>query len=437
MRKRVGWLAAAASAAVLAVGCQGTPDSAFNAGAPVLVPSWSAERGPVLRLPGGSMVVSRYDIGTNQAMLRKLNADGTLATTWGTGGDTVVPFVYPGGSGATEGVALADGSVILRGYVSAAVDAAIRITPTGAIDGSYGSGGQLTLSDGFSGTPYADTCSIGTDGTITCATSSSNGAQIALQRYSATGQDLGVTNVPVDLSSFVRSGGEGSSDELETFGLDVVSQGSDTLVAVQVRTLWGGESSSETDVVVLRIRSGAVDTTFGASGYQLLDLEVDGSGLLALGDGEADASLRDLTVGTDGAVTAVVSTPDGPGPTFGIVRLTPTGVFDAAAAGGGLWTVTLPDGTHVDVTAARVSAKGVSTLGGNVPDVSGTRGVVVRYTPVGAFDPNWDVDGVVDVPGSRGVHGLDNRNGRVTVGGSSSTIGGAGEADVVVQVLTG
>jgi len=442
MPRRLGWIAAAGALALLGVACEGTPDTAFNGGNPAAVPSWFAEQGVVLRFPDGSTLVSRYDLATSTSSVRKLNPNGTTATGWGISGESVVPFQGGAGSGARDGVVLADGSVVLHGDLTPSTQGSIRINPSGAVDSTYGSGGQRVTTDGDNGTPSADSCALADDGALTCVNASTDETQLKIQRYSPIGADLGQTSLAVNLAQFLIPGPVGTTPELVGFAADAAVDSNDLVVGVLVRTDWTGQDvggSSERNLVLLRVRNGALDSSFGSAGYRLLDLEVGGTGLLALGSGDDNAGLTQIGIATDDTVGVVVTAPDpGSGPPApGVARLTASGALDAAAAGGGLWTAALPDGTKADVTVARVKPTGVVTLGGRVPAGAGTRGVVVRYKTTGLLDTGFSTDGVADMAGTLGVHALDDRNLRVTVGGSDATIGSGGEADVVVSVLTG
>jgi len=435
--------AAAAAAVVLVAGCQGVPDEAFNGGDPVMVPSWYLERGPVVRFPDGSTLVSRHDPDTGTSSVRKLNPDGPIATGWGVGGEVEVPFIAPSGSGATDGVALPDGSVILRGWQGPWLEQAVRLTPSGAPDTGYGTGGVLALSNLYTEVPFNDACELLADGSFACATVQEATDELQLRRYSPAGADLGATTTPVDLDQFAVAAPPGTTTIFGAAVNQVAVDGDDVVVAVRVSTSWWSPTesgSSDADLVVLRVRSGSVDPSFGTGGYRLVDLEVDGSGELVLGAGPDEAGALELAVGTDGAVTLVVSGYDLAtfGTTFGGVRLTGLGAFDTGSGGDGVWSARLPDSTVVDVTAARVRPDGHVTLGGSVPDGADTRGVALRVLPTGLLDTGFDGDGVADAPSSRDVHAIDDRNGRVTVGGSGATIDpGTMEADVVVVVLTG
>lgn len=435
------WILAFVGALVLAVGCQGSPDNTFNGGAPVEVPSWYLEHGTVLRFPDGSTLVSRYDMDGNRSLVRKLAPDGAVATTWGTNGEVEVPFLDPSGPGARSGVVLADGSVVLLGGHGAYWESAVRITPTGVLDTSYGAAGELVVNDGYSG-PYRDACVLLPDGSVACATGTDL-TGIELQSFSPSGVALAPVSVPVDLTPFVGTAPPGTSQFVSSFVDDLAVDGDDVVVSVDTTLMWWDESSSGdsgTDSVVFRIHSGALDPTFGAGGFRVIDVEVDGTGHPVPAPGPDDVSVSELRIGADHAVTVVANAQDSV--TFdnhaAVLRLTATGSLDTTFSADALAPVELPDGTPVELTDSTVLPTGVVTLAGSVPDGAGTRGVVIRLAATGLLDTGFSTDGVVDVAGTRVVHALDDRNGRVTVGASSSTIdNNTGAAPVIVQVLFG
>jgi uncharacterized delta-60 repeat protein len=85
--------------------------------------------------------------GAQQFMAARLNADGTLDTTYGSGGIVNVPI---GGTALGYGIVLqSDGKALLAGpaFTNTGVNATVRLTTDGTIDPSYGTAGISTIAD--------------------------------------------------------------------------------------------------------------------------------------------------------------------------------------------------------------------------------------------------------------------------------------------------
>ena len=84
-----------------------------------------------------------------QFMAARLNTDGTLDPTFGSGGIDAIPV---GASALGYGVAKqADGKLVLSGiaWTSTTVNAVVRLNSDGSLDSSYGQGGIGTIIDGY------------------------------------------------------------------------------------------------------------------------------------------------------------------------------------------------------------------------------------------------------------------------------------------------
>jgi hypothetical protein len=250
-------------------------------------------------------------------------------------------------------------------------------------------------------------------------------------------------DVPVDLDRFARA----VPPEADWSGFFVVVQAitpiaGGAVVAASVSTSWSNETNydaSEADVVVMRVAGGVLDTAYGDDGYAFFDPEATGS-TASQGAGNDSAYVTDVAHSETAGTTLVAQIGDTPCCIEVLsvgIRLTPGGELDPAAAGGGLWPITLPDTTRVDDVTSSIRPDGTITVGGAVPDGGGTRGVVVRYLPDGSLDPRFAEGGVASIAGSRDVAGIDARFSRVTLGARGTTIGPNGEIELLVTVLHG
>ncbi|MDX3248117.1 calcium-binding protein [Streptomyces sp. ME18-1-4] len=122
--------------------------------------------------------------GTQDFALARYNTDGSLDTTFGTGGKIVTNF---GGDDVALGVALqTDGKIVAAGFTNAGGTqdfALARYNTDGSLDTCFGTGGKVITN--FGGTDRADGVTVQTDGKIVAAGRSNAGGtfDFALARY--------------------------------------------------------------------------------------------------------------------------------------------------------------------------------------------------------------------------------------------------------------
>lgn len=146
----------------------------------------------VLALQGdGKIVVGGFAFtGTNSEFaLERYAADGTLDSTFGTGGIVITPI----GIGNAQIASLAlqpDGKIIAAGSASNGLNddfALVRYDDKGTLDPTFGTGGIVTT-DFSGGNDDANALRIQSDGKIVVAGSASNGTDdFGLARYNADG----------------------------------------------------------------------------------------------------------------------------------------------------------------------------------------------------------------------------------------------------------
>src|SRR5215470_13191534 len=136
----------------------------------------------------GSTVINLF---ANFALAR-FNANGTLDTTFGTGG--IVTTGFGVSAEATSGAVQADGKIVAAGYANldGADDfALVRYNSNGTIDASFSTGGKVTtafLSQGFS-EAQAKSVALQPDGGIVAVGNAivGGGFDFALARYNSNG----------------------------------------------------------------------------------------------------------------------------------------------------------------------------------------------------------------------------------------------------------
>jgi uncharacterized delta-60 repeat protein len=144
-------------------------------------------RAIALQLDGKILVAGgRYNPTLDFAVVR-YNANGTLDTSFGTGGMVTTPI----GNGNEIAMAIAiqpDGKILLAGYSDSAYFALARYTSFGTLDTTFGSTGKVTTSLG-TGAHCANAIALQTDGKILIAGSYMNGTNmdVVLVRYTSDG----------------------------------------------------------------------------------------------------------------------------------------------------------------------------------------------------------------------------------------------------------
>ncbi len=255
-----------------------------------------------------------------------------------------------------------------------------RYNPTGLLDGAFG-----------------------TSGTVTIAETSPTFAKLALD--SAGNIDVTVNSgSSVEVYQLSGTGGSINWSTTLTFATGVVPQGmalesgGDILVA--------GDSSSGTGIYLAAVNpsTGAIDTSFGTSGYVNAPLSGAPSGN-AIG---LDSTGKILISGSDGG-------------DFAVVRFTSGGSVDTSFGTGGEAKVDM-GGTDTAYAVApgpagTVVAAGVSVQSGNNDDA------VIRLTSSGALDTSFNSTGkIVGSSGSGTIRAiLVQTNGEVLAGGDAGS----------------
>ncbi len=169
-------------------GTVGDGGNAFDPGA-VIPPGWAVNE--QVTQPDGKVIVvgSAYDAATSAQdfAVARFNADGSLDTTFGTGGLVVTPFATPDFNAASADVVALqpDGGIVVGGSAPGTDPSGskqpseftlARYTADGALDSSFGNGGIVQVS--FGGEDQVDTVAIQPDGTIVATgTSFASGSQ--------------------------------------------------------------------------------------------------------------------------------------------------------------------------------------------------------------------------------------------------------------------
>jgi uncharacterized delta-60 repeat protein len=287
----------------------------------------------MVRQPDGKLVIvgsTSTGAGGGDFAIARLNADGTLDTSFSGDGKQTVDF--GGGKDAAKSVALTpEGKIVVFGEGGPGADMAVtRLNSDGSIDTSFApstSGKELI---DFGGTEAASSVAIQPDGKILIegTTSAVGEGDLAVARLNPNGG--------LD-SSFSGDGkltlGYGAPNE---FGTGVVVQQNGRIVVM-------GDADLDHDFVVSRLNAdGTVDPSFGVNGTATVEyggFEFDGDVVLQPDGNIVLVGSTDVSGPYDMAVSRLIgdpptSTPPPGGSSGGPGPGSPTSIFNSAASRG-------------------------------------------------------------------------------------------------------
>lgn len=309
----------------------------------------------------------------------RLTAAGGPDPSFGTGGSVTVPL---GGYPMVRAVAAqADGSVVVAADVSV-TDAqgvptdqrayALRLTPQGALDSSFGGGGVAQLDP--SGSTSVAGLALAAGGAVTVSGSAASTLGGVPTPFVERLTSYGSPDSAFARGGIVTLSGAGSAAAVTTdsAGRVVVGVVTDSWMTADpaAETLPGLVSS----FTLRRLTAaGVVDTAFGQGGAAAPGLP-------------PATTVRTLLAEPDGSTVAV----GGLGGHPLVARFTAAGAPDAAFGHGGVVDVSLPGGAHTDDLGAALLADGDILVGGP----GGPTGVfLVRLLPTGAPDRSFAAGG--------------------------------------------
>jgi uncharacterized delta-60 repeat protein len=305
----------------------GSLDTSFGSGGKVLTNinnnyDRSDRALAVAILPDGKILASGITIGDDsaiQAALARYNTNGSLDTSFGTGGKATADFA--GSQGISALAVQADGRIVLAGLTTLTGGffsydfTVIRFNANGSLDTTFGTGGHV-ITDFFGSADVAYAVAVQPDGLITVAGYAipALGAQdFAIARYNPDGS----------LDTTFGNGGRVTTDCF--YGTDMA--GSIALVDGG-KILLGGLAAnpSEAFFVVARYNSnGSLDTTFGSGDGIATSSPV--SGLNDAADGAR------MAIQADGKIVLSMAGEDEYN--FVVGRFNPDGSVDAGFGSGG------------------------------------------------------------------------------------------------------
>jgi uncharacterized delta-60 repeat protein len=334
----------------------GTLDTTFGTGgiASANFTDFINDPGDLAIQPDGKII----EVGTAESAdgtvhafaIARFNTNGTLDTTFGTGGEVTTNFVGVGTGGRSNpaesvliqpnGDILVGGSATACGKVCPAETALARYSPDGTLDTTFGDDG---------------TVAVASIGQITALAEDAHGDIFALDgtldaEFSSSGALLPrVTPAPFMVAS---SRGSDSS---------VFQANGDYLAPAQV----AGSSRRDVNATVVRyLPNGTVDPSFVSPVIAWQTPAVN--------------SIQALAVQSNGQIVAAGLAGGNSGDAFTVARLNANGSLDTTFGSGGLITTSLPDGGQASVVVIQPNGE-ILVVGEGFVSGGGLKLVLARY----------------------------------------------------------
>ncbi|MGI9166061.1 MAG: hypothetical protein ACR2G5_06710 [Pyrinomonadaceae bacterium] len=372
--------------AVIRYNIDGSPDTSFGDPVPLNPP---LRRGYTLTpittgfdyayalalQPDGRIVVTGAADGGRDSVVVRYNLDGTLDSTFASGG-----IAHFGGSAPRSDVALQeDGKIVVAGQGGFGL---MRLNSNGSLDSGFGSGGMVSVNASGSrkGSSLALALAIQRVPAITgeervvvvgwSRLSSTSNQEWTLMRFRSNG----ATDASFGGGGIVRTYFSGFGDQARRVRIDSSNR---IAVAGLVRTYSDSCGSYIIDSGVVRYnQDGTLDGTFGG-GKQIVDVY------------GGDDSLYGLALQPDGKIliSEVARSSDNAATYFGLIRFNPDGTLDPTFGpmANGVVTTDLYGteswafgGVAVQPTDGKIVVAGSAYLGPNFTD---SQIVVARYWP--------------------------------------------------------
>ena len=362
-------------------------------------------------------VVALVPSGANSvppAVLVRYNRDGTLDTSFGSGGRVSLDF--------GDAIALGRlGTVLVGGVIDDPVagnDFGLRrYTRFGALDTTFGQAGLARTDFGAADADLSD-LAVARDGTIVAA-GRVTAAGFAVARYTRDG----APDTGFDTDGWLTTAFTNGSASART----VAVQPDGRIVVGGTEQPTGSTTINEGRFSIARyLRTGALDTTFGG-----------GDGLVSTTIDANEAQLRDLALQRDGRIVAVGTfTNVLSGPVF--ARFNRDGSLDPTFAGDGTSAPVFEGAANENPTLERIALdpRGLIYAAGRVRTNLGggsrtTEAAVARVRQDGTADETWAPRGIMRGQISEGVNPDDRaasiavaRDGKVVAGGRAGLEGG-------------
>lgn len=364
--------------------------------------------------------------GINSFALARLNADGSLDTTFDTDGRVTTDFA--GASAQAVGAAVvADNKILVGGFVTQGANTDfvfVRYNSNGSLDTTFGNAGIQVVDVGFA-SELATSMLVTADG---------NFVYLAGSDGDATSSDFLVArfNVASGTLDTTFGGGDGVVTAATPAGFGEVS--SIALTSDGSIVAAGFQNAGVSDFAIAKFTSaGVLDNTFGASGFFVTDFA---------GQNLADEALG-VAVQSDGKIVAVGfsgnTLPKQGASRYAILRLTAGGALDNTFATSGKYLSAPATATFQSLDAVmvlpdnRIVAVGTSgdpTAPAASPDAINSNFAALRFSANGALDTTFgdageahvDLTGYFDQAGAVALQS----DGRIVLAGFTGNTSSAG-----------
>jgi len=319
----------------------------------------------------GKLVAAGMGFGVDFALAR-YNPDGSLDSSFGTGGTVTTDF-FGSNDEANALVVQADGKLVTAGETmteASDIDVALaRYNPDGSLDSSFGTGGKVTT-DFAGGFDQANALVMQADGKLVAAGKTGiSPSQVILARYNPDG-------------SLDSSFGTGGQVTTEVSGID---QAFALAVQADGKLVAAGIAGNPTDFALFRYNpNGSLDSTFGTGGTVITDF------------GGSSDQANALVVRRDGKLVAAGQTHSATGAfDFALARYNPNGSVDSTFGRGGMVITDIGSSTD-QANALAVQADGRLVAAGQTRTATGAFDfALARYNLNGSLDPSFGRRGTV------------------------------------------
>ena len=333
----------------------------------------------VLLQADGKVVLAGYsgDGDARDFSVVRLNADGTLDTSFSGDGKLIAP-VGSAGDVAYGATLQADGKIILTGSSYNGSDwdfSLIRLNANGTLDTSFGSGGKLLVPVG-SGGDEGQSVVVQPDGKIIVAGYSDAG--------SATGWDYSLVRLNAN-GTLDTSFGSGGKVFVPVAGGNHSDDGRSVLLQADGKIVVAGNSynGSNWDFSLIRLNAnGTLDTTFSG----------DGKLLLPVGSGDDEGHGSNAVLQADGKIVVAGYSHNGSTWDLSLTRINPNGTLDTSFSGDGKLIVPVGDSQTHRVSVVQ-QADGKLVVAATGLDGTERAFLLVRVNPNGSLDSSFGTDG--------------------------------------------
>jgi len=356
---------------VVRLNTDGSLDTSFSGDGKALIPvGTGADYGYSVALQAdGKIIVAGTSVnsGANDFSVVRLNADGSLDTSFSGDGKLLIPV----GSGNDYGYSVAiqaDGKILIAGFSAVGNGndfSIVRLNADGSLDTSFsGDGKAIIPASASSDNGYS--VALQADGKILIAGSGSNG-----------GADVCVVRLNADGSLDTSFGGDGTVlipvGSSNDYGYSVAVQADGKIVVAGYSV-----NSGATDFSVIRLNAdGSLDTGFSG----------DGKTMIPVGSGNDLA--YSVAVQADGKILVAGYSVNGSNNDFSVIRLNADGSLDTGFSGDG--KALIPVGSGDDISRGiTVQSDGKILIAGYSYIGSDTDFSVVRLNADGSLDTGFN-----------------------------------------------